>query len=314
MKCNAADGLFTKSSNKEVKGVSPMRNLFKIFLVSLCVLSLSSTVIFANDGSDSLKADEASRIQPASISDLTYIVLVWTGSDLLPSYYPQFEFEAGNNLRATAVSSNWTVLTGTWTEVEFGDLFSYFTAQVEQEDPPTTTTISIPPTERENQAAIPVQPLGTKMIDLWGISFNFAFGIDMPDPVTDIGFGVSMLIGAGTYLGKNAVFAGFSGVDTGNEPAFGTISPSTGVQESTPHITISCSNTTFRDDPPVDVEFIPNDGLTVGSISTTSNTEIEFDLTIAVDAPTTTRSVTVSWDDPPQTVTGDAVFTVTAKP
>ena len=127
------------------------------------------------------------RIQPASISDLTYVVFVWTGSNLFPSYFPQLEFEAGNSLRATNVSSNFIEVTGIWTEVEFGDLFSYFTAQVETEDT-TTTTISIPPTERENKSINSVQPLGTKMVDLWGISFNFSFEIP------DIKFGIGMLI------------------------------------------------------------------------------------------------------------------------
>ncbi|MBW1854778.1 MAG: hypothetical protein JRJ00_08900, partial [Deltaproteobacteria bacterium] len=110
-----------------------MRNLFKIFLLSLCVLALSSTLIYANNGSDSLQAEEKHRIQPASVDDLTYLVLVWTGSDLFPSYYPQFEFEAGNSLRATNISSNFMEVEGIWTEVEFGELFSYFTAQVETE-------------------------------------------------------------------------------------------------------------------------------------------------------------------------------------
>ncbi len=147
------------------------------------------------------------------------------------------------------------------------------------------------------------------MIDLWGVSFTLI----IPTPF-DIG--ISVLLGSGTYLGKNAVFSGFAGVSPPGvgDPEFGSISPSTGAQESTVPVTLTARDTTFRDDPPVNVAFVPNDGLTVGAISTTSNTEIEFDLTIADNAPTTVRSVTVSWDDPPKTVTGDAVFTVTAKP
>jgi len=292
-----------------------MKNLFKISLLSLCILFLCTTVTHTKTDVDLLNIAEPSRVQPHSINDLTYLLLVWTGKSVIPSYFPQLEFEAGNSLRVTGVSSELGELSGIWTEIEFGDLFSYFTAQVEAEDTSTTTS-SIPPTESSNQIvnSKKSQPTTTFLINLWGISFTFPF--EIPPPFEEIKFGVSMLIGAGAYLGTNVVFTGFSGAPIGEDPEFGSISPGEGVQESTlTGVTISCFNTTFRDNPPVDVQFSPSTGLTVTNISTVSNTEIEFDLQIAVDAPEGKKSVNVSWDDPSRTVPGgDAKFEVKLKP
>ena len=94
------------------------------------------------------------------------------------------------------------------------------------------------------------------------------------------------------------------------EPAFGSISPNQAEQETTLTLEISALNTRFRDDPPVFIQFSPPEGLTVLNVTTISNTEIEFNLEIAADALLGQRSVTVTYGNPPSTVTGNAVFDV----
>jgi hypothetical protein len=75
-------------------------------------------------------------------------------------------------------------------------------------------------------------------------------------------------------------------------------------------ILITCLNTTFQDDPPVEISFDPPDGLTVSNINVTSNTEIEFDLEIAVDAPIGERQVIVTYDDGNKFLEEDNAFEV----
>ena len=94
-------------------------------------------------------------------------------------------------------------------------------------------------------------------------------------------------------------------------PEFGSISPDQGEQESTlVDIEILCVNTTFTTDGVNDIIFIPEDGLTVKNITVKDDTTVEFDLEIAADAPLGQRSVTVTYGNPPSTVTGNAVFEV----
>jgi hypothetical protein len=93
-------------------------------------------------------------------------------------------------------------------------------------------------------------------------------------------------------------------------PEFGAINPDQGEQESTLSVEIACINTTFRDDGFSEILFSPNDGLTVSNVVVLSNTEIEFELEIAADAPVGIKTVTVIWDNGTQFVTGANVFEV----
>jgi len=56
-------------------------------------------------------------------------------------------------------------------------------------------------------------------------------------------------------------------------------------------------STTFQDNPPVEITFDPPAGLTISNIDVISNTELAFDLEIAVDAPVGYRNVIVTYDD-----------------
>jgi hypothetical protein len=77
-----------------------------------------------------------------------------------------------------------------------------------------------------------------------------------------------------------------------------SISPNQGEQGTTlTDVSIWSRNTTFDDDSPVEISFDPPDGLTISNINVISNTVIEFDLDIAVDAPVGTKRVIVTYDD-----------------
>lgn len=261
-----------------------MKKLFTISLLSVCILFSSIAVIYSTNDPDLSKADEH-PILSSKIDDEMYAVLIFTGSKV---YLDQFEFDAGDVFNLTAEEGNYT---GSWTATDIAG-FTYFTAKVE-EPVDTTTTTSTP--ETENQALSQFAE-SEFTINIWGF-------------VT----GCGLMIGGGAYFDADVFFLGYTKRVEGEEPEFGSISPETGEQESTVRITITGTNTTFQDDPPVEVGFTPPDGLDVGAISTTSNTEIEFDLTIDVDAPTTARTVTVSWDDNTQSIKKDSAFTVTPK-
>ena len=114
-----------------------MKILFKISLLILCILFLSDSVICSTKDTAPLKADEGYQIQPTSISDITYTVFIWTeNGGIVPKYFPQFEFDAGDVFKATSVSSEYSELTGTWTETDF-IAFTHFTARVEASDETT---------------------------------------------------------------------------------------------------------------------------------------------------------------------------------
>ena len=276
-----------------------MKNLFKI-LLCLCILTISIPVIYSTKGTDLLKADESYQIQPTSIDDLTYLLFV-KGPERL--YTPTFEFEAGNSLKVIGASHEYGELTGIWQEVDF-PTFSFFQAQVEESETVTTTTTTTPTTRNLMLDRFETTEKTKFLINLWGISFA-----SLPPPFDSVG----MLLGAGAYLGANVVFIGFTSTP-GEEPKFGSISPSEGTQETTlTDVTITGINTTFQDDPPVDIVFLPDDGLTISNISTISNTKVEFDLQIAVDAPTTSRTVTVTYDNNTKFITKVSAFTVLPK-
>jgi len=277
-----------------------MKNLFKIFFLILCIIFLSLPVIDSTKITDSLKADESYQIHPTSIDDLTYLLFV-KGPERL--YTPTFEFEAGNSLKVVGASHEYGELTGIWQEVDF-PTFSFFQAQVEESETVTTTTTTTPTTRNLMLDRFETTEKTKFLINLWGISFA-----SLPPPFDSVG----MVLGAGAYLGANVVFIGFTSTP-GEEPKFGSISPSEGTQETTlTDVTITGINTTFQDDPPVDIVFLPDDGLTISNISTISNTKVEFDLQIAVDAPTTSRTVTVTYDNNTKFITKVSAFTVLPK-
>lgn len=269
-----------------------MKNRFKIFLLILCILFSYIAVIFSTTGTDLLKADEHYQIQSSTnIDDETYAVLVFTGSKI---YVDLFEFEAGDKFIVTSQDGDFT---GTWSALDILT-FTYFTAKVSA---PVITTTTTTISETNTHA---VQPK-SDFINIWG------FVSTAPPPFDNLGF----MIGGGAYLGKESFFLGITQRDVTGDPEFGSITPSEGSRESTVNCTITASNTTFRDDPPVDVTFSPTTGtdLIVSNISVVSNEEIEFDLGIAVDAALGVKTVTVIWDDPPRSVSSDSVskfFTV----
>ena len=73
----------------------------------------------------------------AALDGLIYYLYV-RGPALV--YTPTFEFQGGNDLLVIGASSDYGVLNGVWQEAPLG-LFSFFWAQVEQDEPTTTTTI-----------------------------------------------------------------------------------------------------------------------------------------------------------------------------
>jgi hypothetical protein len=94
-------------------------------------------------------------------------------------------------------------------------------------------------------------------------------------------------------------------------PEFGSISPNQGEQGTLlTDVTITGVNTPFQDDPPVEISFRPPDGLTVSNINVINNTEIEFDLEIAVDAPVGMKQLIVRYGDRNKYVYRDNVFEV----
>ena len=279
-----------------------MKSSFKIILLSIGILFLSLSVSYATNETDPLSSDVSYQIQPSSINDLIYLLIV-KGPEKL--FYPTFEFEAGNSLKVIHASHKYSELTGIWQEVEFSS-FSYIQAQVEESETATTTTITIPTPTNLMSDSFETTEQAKFLINLWGISFA-----SLPPPFAS----VSMLLGAGAYLGANVVFIGFASVPIpGEEPAFGSISPGEGKQESTlTDVTITGVNTTFQDDGVDNIGFSPPEGVTVSNISTISNTKIEFDLTIADNAPIEVKSVIVTYDNSSIIISGINVFEILPK-
>lgn len=275
-----------------------MKFSFKTLMFATAIFSLFLTGSYATNQTKYLNLDANFQIQPTNIDDLIYLLIV-RGPEKW--FYPTFEFEAGNSLKVIGASEEYGELTGIWQEVEF-PAFSFIQAQVEKTETETTTTTTAPSTRNFTLDRLQTTEQVKFLIDLWGISFA-----SLPPPFSTFG----MLMGAGAYLGENVVFIGFTSTP-GEEPEFGSISPSSGQQESTlTDVTITARNTTFRDNPPVEILFSPPDGLTVSNISTVSNTEVEFDLQISVDAPVGFKTVIVTWDDSTKSITGESQFEVT---
>jgi hypothetical protein len=99
---------------------------------------------------------------------------------------------------------------------------------------------------------------------------------------------------------------------------FHSISPNRGYQGATLKdaydVHLYASNTFFQDNPFVEISFDPPDGLTVSNIDVITNTEIEFDLEIAIDAPIGFRDVIVTYAYGNRVVTGIDAFEVMEKP
>ncbi len=281
-----------------------MKNLFKISLLSLCILFLSDSVICSTKVTPPLKADEGYQIQPTSISDITYTILIWTESGgIFPKYFPQFEFDAGDVFKATSVSSEYSELTGTWTETDFV-AFTHFTARVEASEEETTTTTTAD-TSATQDILIPqsIEPEKTSfLINLWGISLDFT----PPPPFDTIAF--SMLFGAGAYLGTDVFFTGFAGTET-EEPDFGSVSPNEGEQGQTIDVTITGINTTFERAGTITVDF--GEGIDVGSTGVKNDTELNVEISIQDEAKVGDRTVSVTYDS--TVISEAAAFTVTEK-
>jgi hypothetical protein len=92
------------------------------------------------------------------------------------------------------------------------------------------------------------------------------------------------------------------------------IYPGEGEQETMlTNVGLHSRNTTFQDNPPVEISFDPPDGLTVSNIDVKTNEVGYFDLEIAVDAPIGYRDVIVTYDDGNQVITETDAFEVLPK-
>jgi len=284
-----------------------MKHLIKILLIGICILTIATPFSSAKE-TQTISA--ATQVQPSSVFDITYAVFVWTPVSTIfnPRYIDQLEFKAGDVFSAYTTKRG--ELTGTWIESATGNT-TWFQAWVEREETSTTTTT---PTETttttpsvqstDNLRLKPLNENDLKFdINIWGISFT------PPQPFQNF----STIIGYGAYLGADAFFFGFATVPT--EPSFGSISPSSGFQEQSLDLTITGVNTTFQDDGPVDIAFIPNENeeIKITSVNTVSNIEIECKIEISPTATPGLRSVTITYDDGNKIVSGSNKFEVKQK-
>ncbi len=284
-----------------------MKIYYKTLLIILCISLLP-----------------LSAVHGESIKDNTYVVFIQVPTRI---WIDQFEFDAGDVYNAYTTKR--AQLTGTWIETELIDTqffsLTWFQAYVEKEEEPTTTT-----TTPETTTTVPglnqffsenlvnSQKVVKYDINIWGLASIFTVPLIAPDG-TPLSIGFSLLTGYGAYLGADSTFFGIASVTGGGgggggEPEFGSISPDEGEQEQNLSVEIGGENTTFQDDGPVEIAFIPNNGdLTVSGVNTVDNDTIEFNLAISSDAEIVFRSVTVTYDDGNKFVTGLNVFEVKAK-
>lgn len=285
-----------------------MKHLIKVLLVGICILLIATP---SSPAKDSPVKSAAYQASPSSVFDITYAVFVWTPVSTLfrPRYIDQFEFKAGDVF--SAYTSRYGELTGTWIESDIGN-GTWFQAWVEKEETSTTTTTPSTTTSAITANASRIQ-LSDKLnydINIWGVSSSFT----PPEPF-DI-FTYSTIFGYGAYLGADAFFLGFARIPgPDEEPSFGSISPAEGEQEQSLDVTITGVNTTFQDDGPVDIAFVPNDNneITITNVSTISNTEIECNIEISSTATPGFRTVVVTYDDGSKVVTGTNKFEVKQK-
>lgn len=281
-----------------------MKKILKVIMLSICILFLPLSALYAE-----------------SIKDNTYLVLIRTP---VRFWTDQFEFDTGDVFRAYTTRQG--EKEGKWVETELFEgssiSLTWFQAFVEKSEE-TTTTTSIPdeiPTPSSESLLTPQQIKFD--INIWGLASTYTITSPDPtptDPLNTKTLGFSLMIGYGAYLGADVTFLGVAGVEGGGggggTPEWGSISPEEGMQEENLSVEIGGKNTTFQDDGPVDIAFIPNDNndLTISGINTVDNETIEFNLAIAANAATEFKSVTVTYDNGSKFVIGTNVFEVKAK-
>jgi hypothetical protein len=128
------------------------------------------------------------------------------------------------------------------------------------------------------------------------------------------GFGLHTGIGFHPLFGIYRIGAMFK-VNDNWTPAPGgeimSISPNQGEQGTTlTDVTIMGADTTFEDNGVSAISLMPPGGFTVSNINVISNTEIEFDLEIAVDAPVGMKSLLVRYDNSDKYISRYEVFEV----
>ena len=273
-----------------------MKNLFKIFLLSLCILIIFNPVINAANGSELSDINENYQIQPtASVEAYTYFVLIWTDISLLPEYFDLFEFEAGDSFKVYSRKGEWE---GSWHEAPLTPKFSFFQAQVEEIETTTTTTAS-----SSAQKHIAYKLAGADdtdfLVNLSGISTE----IEIPSPFL---IGLSTILGNGLYLGHEGVFfMGFAAITKVEE--FVSIVPDSAYQgDKNVSAEILCRNTSFMEKE-IDIDF-SGTGVTAKDIQILSNTKLKFKIDVDVDAEVGKSNVTVDYED--GVVTGEDEFEV----
>ena len=219
------------------------------------------------------------QIQQTSLDGLIYLLFV-LGPERL--FTPTLEFEAGNSLIVIGASHEYGELTGIWQEAPLG-LLSFFQAQVEESETATTTTIPVPASTNLMSDRFETTEKTKFLIDLWGISYP-----SLPPPFSTL----SMLIGAGAYLGANVVFAGFSGIT--DEAQCSSIDPTSGRQKETNlQIDLVGLNTNFVEGE-TEVSF-SGTGIKVSGVTVLNTTKISFNIAIDEEAATGTRDITVTY-------------------
>jgi len=262
-----------------------------ILLVTLCLAICLPAVIYSTIDNDGLMADERPQPQATKIDDLTYFVLVFAENEF---YIDQFEFEAGDKFILTSRKGDYT---GIWSAVDLLT-FTYFTAKIEvtKTSSSTTTTASTTGANLVGYSSREAEKMSDYLVNIWG------FANTLPPPFESL----SSMIGAGAYLGADAFFLGFTLITT--EPTFGSIKPDKATQgDKNVAIEVTGLNTEFESGN-TEVGFTPSDGITVKNIDVDDKTTVNFDIDVDFDAPTGTKSVTVTY--PGGSITGTNKFTI----
>lgn len=241
----------------------------------------------------------------ASINGLIYVLMVKAPNK---TYFPTFEFEAGNSLIVIGASHEYGELTGTWQEAPLGN-FSYFQAQVEKAETTTSTPSSTTTTAtitgsaaKINMSAVqPAQSDKTKfLINLSGFSFV------PPEPFQNF----NMLLGVGAYLGADVIFIGFTG--TTGQPQCSSVDPVSGTQgQENIQIDLVGTNTNFVEGKTT-VTF-SGTGISVSGVTVLDSENLSFNIDIDEFATVGARDVIVTVSNPVQSVTCAQAFTVLTK-
>ena len=149
-----------------------------------------------------------------------------------------------------------------------------------------------------------------------GISFNLSLvGLELfvMQPTASVGLTTICWCGGDRNYACNFGIGIMLKIDNNWKPEeiFQSISPNRGDQGTTlTDVHIQCVNTFFQDNPPVEINFIPPDGLTVSNINVKNNSIIEVDLEIAVDARIGWRGVIITYDNGNEFLEEDNAFEV----